>query len=173
MRLLMLKEIPGYEQLRAVEESEPEMDLPAVEAYLHILRAGDEFYRVVNEHLKEVGLSKGGFTLMLQLYDRVSGESERTPGVLADTGGVRRATITGLLDTLEKGEFIVRKRSNKNRREVLVSLTDKGRGVMEATLPRHCRLISEVLGDLTHEEKHSMVLSLRKVIQRLEESSEA
>jgi DNA-binding MarR family transcriptional regulator len=52
---------------------------------------------------------------------------------LADALACTRATVTGIVDTLEKKELVTRNANPDDRRSLLVRLTDKGRSLVQAT----------------------------------------
>ena len=53
MPLLMLKDLPRYECLLEASREFPDLDPSATEVFLHLLRAGDEAFRVVESHLAQ------------------------------------------------------------------------------------------------------------------------
>ena len=120
MPMLMLKDLPRYECLLEVVRRHPDLDPSACEAYLNLLRAGDEAYRRSESFFNEHNMSPGRFTLMMLLYDKIEGHPiPQTPADLADMAGVTRATITGLVDTLERDGLVTREQST---REILDEL---------------------------------------------------
>lgn len=72
---------------------------------------------------------------------------------IAAEGGFSKATLTGVLGTLESKGMLVRHRADRDGRLVEVSLTDAGRGLMAELFPRfneHERQIAgAVAGDRT------------------------
>lgn len=56
--------------------------------------------------------------------------------VIADETGVSKATLSGVLTTLEKRGLVVRSRSEDDGRLVLVELTSKGRRLIMRLFPR-------------------------------------
>jgi DNA-binding MarR family transcriptional regulator len=54
-------------------------------------------------------------------------DEESTAGCLAKGADVSPATMTAMLDQLERDGFVTRRRSETDRRQVLVALTDAGR----------------------------------------------
>src|SRR5919112_6657199 len=103
MPLLMLKDLPRYECLLEASREFPDLDPSATEVFLHLLRAGDEAFRVVESHLAQHEISQGRFGVLMALWGNCqrSGRDVLTPAELAERTGVTRATITGLVDTLE------------------------------------------------------------------------
>src|SRR5271166_5314618 len=127
MPLLMLKDLPRYECILEAVRLHPDLDPSACEAYLNVLRAGDEAYRRSESFLSEHNMSPGRFTVMMLLYDKMAGTAILTTQAdLADKAGVTRATITGLVDTLERDGLVVREHDPRDRRMMLIHLTPKG-----------------------------------------------
>src|SRR3954466_10166703 len=112
MPLLLLKDLPRYECLLEGAKEFPELDPSACEAFLHLLRTSDEVFGVSERYLTENNISQGRFSVLMLLWKSGrQGESgrpspcapgPRTPAELADAAGVTRATMTGLIDTLER-----------------------------------------------------------------------
>jgi DNA-binding MarR family transcriptional regulator len=90
-----------------------------------------------------------------------------TPAELADEAGVTRATMTGLLDTLEKDNLVARESDPNDRRTVLIRLTDKGRSLLEGLLPDFFRRVCAVIDPLSEDERLQLVGLLQKVQQGL------
>jgi DNA-binding MarR family transcriptional regulator len=64
----------------------------------------------------------------LDCLDLVSSAGPISPSALARLAGLHPATLTGILDRLEKGGWIARERDNADRRAVLVrALPDRNR----------------------------------------------
>ncbi|HTT93902.1 MAG TPA: MarR family transcriptional regulator [Solirubrobacterales bacterium] len=53
-----------------------------------------------------------------------------TAGEIAEAARLSPASVTGMLDELERDGIVVRERSEGDRRRVLVTLTDEGRAVL-------------------------------------------
>ncbi|MFC0028967.1 MarR family winged helix-turn-helix transcriptional regulator [Micromonospora chaiyaphumensis] len=69
------------------------------------------------------GLTSAGMRVLLVLLR--AGDS--THREMAERCFVRPATLTGIVDTLERDGFVARRRDPDDRRSVQLSLTDKGR----------------------------------------------
>ncbi|WNM42919.1 MarR family winged helix-turn-helix transcriptional regulator [Micromonospora halotolerans] len=69
------------------------------------------------------GLTSAGMRVLLVLLR--AGDS--THREMAERCFVRPATLTGIVDTLERDGFVARRREPHDRRSVQLSLTDKGR----------------------------------------------
>ncbi len=164
MPLLMLKDLPRYECLLEAMQRYPDLDPSACEAYLNVLRAGDEAYRRSDGFFAEHNLSPGRFTVLMLLFDKLSGLSlPQTPAELAEKAGVARATITGLVDTLERDGLVTRTHDSGDRRMMIVHLTPKGQETLEAILPLHFKQMAAQMAPLTEHERRTLVRLLNKL----------
>lgn len=163
---LILKELPRYECLAEAAREFPDLDPTACQAFLHLIHAGDDVWRVMNGHFAEHGITQGRFLVMMLLMEKTSGGCPRaeTPAELAELAQVSRATITGLLDTLERDGFVRRDPAPEDRRVVRVRLTPAGEKFMHAYLPGHFRVISALMNELTENERKTLSRLLAKVI---------
>lgn len=79
------------------------------------------------------GHKAGDFSAMqIRALFQLAKETETTAGCLARYADVSPATMTAMLDHLEKDGMVVRRRSETDRRQVIVSLTDRGRELLDA-----------------------------------------
>jgi DNA-binding MarR family transcriptional regulator len=164
MPLLMLKDLPRYECLLEVVKRHPELDPSACEAYLNLLRAGDEAYRKSEAFFSDHGMSPGRFTVMMLLYDKIAGNPvPQTPADIAEKAGVTRATITGLIDTLERDGLVTRKHDSGDRRMMLIHLTPKGHAALERILPAHFKQMAAQMAPLSENERKTLVRLLTKL----------
>ena len=86
-----------------------------------------------------------------------------TPATLAEAAGVTRATMTGLIDTLEKDHLVVREPDPSDRRTIHVLLTPEGRARLDAMLPEYFQCVSDILQPLTESERMHLVRLLQKI----------
>jgi DNA-binding MarR family transcriptional regulator len=164
MPLLMLKDLPRYECLLEAARTFPDLDPSACEAYLNLLRAGDEAYRQSETFFNEHDMSPGRFTVLMLLYDKLQGEPlPQTPADLAEKAGVTRATITGLVDTLERDGLVTREHDSGDRRMMLVHLTHKGHATLREILPGHFRRMAALMAPLSEHDRKTLVRLLNKV----------
>ncbi|HEX8294742.1 MAG TPA: MarR family transcriptional regulator [Chthoniobacteraceae bacterium] len=161
MPLLMLKDVPRYECLLNAAQRYPDLNPAASAAFLHLLRTGDDVFAAESRFLSEHGISHGRFTVLMLLNrfcDRPS-----TPAELAEEAAVTRATMTGLIDTLEKDGLVARDTDPADRRTVLVQLTESGVALMEEMVPKYFRCVSAIMQPLTEAERQHLVRLLQKI----------
>lgn len=165
MPLLMLKDLPRYECLLEAAKRFPDLDPSACEVYLHLLRTGDEVFRVCDVHLGANNISQGRFTVLMLLLDKEHDcPQARTPAELAEMASVTRATMTGLIDTLERDGFVKREPDPKDRRMMSVNLTPAGQAFLERFLPAHFRRMASLMACLAEDERKTLVRLLGKVL---------
>lgn len=158
---LMLKDLPRYECLLKAAESFPAFDPTAHEAFLNLLRTADMVFESVNQHLAEHNISQGRFTVLMLLH-RPWVES-CTPASLAEEANVTRATMTGLIDTLEKDGMVVREADAHDRRTVHVRLTALGCAKLDAMRPGYFDCVTHIVSALNGPERKELVRLLQKI----------
>lgn len=178
MPLLLLKDLPRYECLLEAAKEFPDLDPSAAEAFLHVLHTGDELFGVSDRNLANHNISHGRFGVLMLLWRslrpraaRLLGCDEcvpgpRTPAELADAAGVTRATMTGLIDTLERDGFVKREPDPDDRRMMSVRLTPAGEKFLIQFLPGHFKSIAKVMSPLTESERRTLVQLLGKIQQQ-------
>ena len=176
MPFLMIKNLPRYECLLAAAKEFPDLDPWACAVYLHLLRAGDEVFQVAERNLNRHAISPGRFGVLMLLWggshDRnPAGEdagdpAPRTPAELAEAAGVTRATMTGLIDTLERDGLVRRVPDKDDRRMMSVVLTPKAHQFLAGMLPGHFQLMAALTSALSDTERQTLVALLNKIIER-------
>jgi DNA-binding MarR family transcriptional regulator len=167
--LTLLKALPRYDVFLQEAKRLPDLDAFACYTFLQLLRTGDQLLALDDQVLSSFGTSPGRFNLLMLL--KHCGVGEATPADLAEKTGVTRATITGLLDGLEKEGLIARLPDPQNRRSVRVSLKPAGHEFIEKVRPEYCRWLTSVVEPLDDEERQTLLLLLDKIQTRLAEIS--
>ena len=175
MPLLLLKDLPRYDCLLEAAKEFPELDPSAVEAFLHLLRTGDEVFGVTERNLVEHNISHGRFSVLMLLWRGANPDAARpgaevcscgspaTPAELAEAAGVTRATMTGLVDTLERDGYVTRQPDPTDRRMMAVRLTARGEKFLHQFLPVHFKSIGAIMRTLSESERKTLVRLLGKV----------
>lgn len=168
----MMKDLPRYECLRDAAREFPDLDPSATEAFLYLLRCGNEVFRVVDANLAEHELSQGRFGVLMALWGNCRREGCQvplTPAELAERTGVTRATITGLVDTLERDGLVTRTPHPNDRRMMSVGITPRGEQLLHKVLPAHFREMAWLLEPLSESERKTLVRLLTKLLERAAE----
>ena len=83
--------------------------------------------------------------------------------VVANRLDVTLATLTVMINKLVKRGYVQRERDEADRRQVLISLTIKGRKAMRAHRAFHKNMIESALADLQPDEESAFVKAITKV----------
>lgn len=114
--------------------------------------------RQVAASFKEHGVTQTQFGVLDRLYSR--GEqriADLLEGLLATSGN-----MTVVLKNMEKKGWISRKTCPTDKRASLITLTAKGREVLEAILPQHLEQVREAMAIFTDDELDQLSQLLKK-----------
>ena len=110
------------------------------------------------------GMTHAGWQVLLAI-----GSTERlTQREIAARCYVTPATVTGVVDTLEREGLVVRERGTDDRRLVRVALTAEGRARLARMRKAATKEMDPVFADLTGREEAVVRAFLTKTIERLE-----
>lgn len=90
-----------------------------------------------------------------------------TPTTIAERAIVTTASITSLLDTLERRGLVRRQRHPDDRRKVLVEITPEGLAVVDEFLPAARGIEMAVMGGLGEQDRRRLLRTLTKVQQAI------
>ena len=90
------------------------------------------------------------------------------PRDLAVDAGVTKGTLTGVIGTLERRRFVVRRRDQLDGRLVRVSLTESGEALMTSLFARFNAGERRVVAGLDDDESAQLAHLLRKVLRSME-----
>ncbi|MEK3724358.1 MarR family winged helix-turn-helix transcriptional regulator [Paenibacillus sp. FSL H8-0034] len=138
-------------------------------AYIGLLMLwlGDNILDVMDLNLSQFGITESKFDLLL-LLTLHEGRELVTPSALAERLGIRRASVTALLDWLEKRNWIVREPSPMDRRMIHVSITPEGRAMVDQVLPAFWTTCSSLITEMDPNERKVF----EKIVMKLNESIE-
>ncbi len=106
------------------------------------------------------GLSATQFSLLARLAERGPVSQNRIGRQISADG----ATVTGMIIRLKQRGLIETAKSSKDKRLVLVDLTDKGREVFERNIEASLKISADTVGTLTPDEAETLKALLRKMI---------
>ena len=129
-------------------------------ALRRILRATELNARAL---ARETGLT----TAQLLVLKAIAGDSDHTPKAIAGETGVSQATITALINKLETKGLARRERSERDRRQVRVRITDAGeQALADAPDPLHDRFVKD-FESLPDWERSMILAALERVASLL------
>lgn len=160
-----LRELPSRQALETLRQRYPNLDIGAVDTFLRLLRTGEDAQATMARHLARHGLSQRRFAVLILLARNPEGLS---PSRLAAATGVSCATMTGVLDTLERAGCIRRLHSDEDRRTITILPADKGLELLDTVLPGHYDRVSTAMGFLSPDEQDTLITLLGKVARGID-----
>ncbi|MFF5204422.1 MarR family winged helix-turn-helix transcriptional regulator [Streptosporangium sp. NPDC000396] len=139
-------------------------DPQAVLVAVRLMDAGARLDRASEVHFSRFGLSTGRYRLLANLEDS---DGEKAPSQLAKSLGVSRATVTGLVDGLEREGLVVRRASAEDGRGAVVVLTARGAQRLRDMAADHFARIQALVGGLTTDERGLFLDLLERISQRI------
>ncbi len=153
--------MPTLRELEEHKKIVPEIDPASVVAMLEIRQAGEQVAEQILDVLqRDYHLSEGKFCVLIVLHQHPEGIA---PSQLAARVGVARATISTMLQRLEKSGDVVIEEDAEDRRGKRVRLTAKGRAFMAEVLPPHYLRVTKLMEKLTQGEQEELIRLLRKL----------
>ncbi|MBV8898760.1 MAG: MarR family transcriptional regulator [Verrucomicrobia bacterium] len=165
-----IRHVPRYEVLQEAAHHYPGLDPSSCYAFLHLLKTADEILTLDADFLSSMGSRQGRFNLMMMVAH--CAHCFPAAADLAECTGVSRATITGLLDGLERDGLVERLSDPEDRRVVRVKLTPQGEALLERVRPAYFRWFARMLEPLAESEREHLVYLLQKVQGRIADLSE-
>jgi DNA-binding MarR family transcriptional regulator len=147
----------------------PDANVLATEAVMNAVRTGDLLLDRIGRLLRPLGVSSPGGLVLGLLRDH----GPMAPSEIGSRLIVTRATVTGLVDSLERRGFVQRTANPHDRRSLVVTITPDGLKVLaevRTTVHRHEK---GWMAGLTDEDLRSLVALLHRVQQGLDEPEPA
>ena len=119
--------------------------------------------RAIDLHSKKLQRETGLTTSQLLVLEAAVKLEKPSPGNIAKEVQLSQATVTNLIDRLERNELIRRSKSASDKRVVEVRLTDKAKQLMElAPEPLQAGFLREYR-KLERWEQHQLVGSMQRI----------
>lgn len=169
MSYSLLKEVPRYDCLKKAAAGVPQADPSLCEVFLNVLITGDVVSRAEAAFLARHGLNQARLVVLMLLDSAETGSLRSSE--LADQSSVSRATITGLLDTMEKSGLILRTPDPDDRRASRISITSRGKSLLQKVRPELFQWTAQCLSGLSARERKQLVTLLHKTQSAFSDTS--
>lgn len=121
-------------------------------------RAEQKIHKMEYETIKAGGLTNSQFAVLEVLYSKGDLKiCEIIEKILTTSGNV-----TVVIKNLEKDGLVSKNIDPEDKRSMLISITDKGKKIMDEIFPKHVDNINNIFDILTIEEK----LELKKILKK-------
>ena len=140
--------------------SEQALDRRAIACCLDLLGAADQ----LNDHLRAWLQARSLSPSKYKILTGLAAGKALSPSQLANHLGVRRPTLSGLVDNLQSQGLVVRTPDPGDRRSYRVTLSETGAALVEQAMAAQLTLMANCLGQLTLAERSA----LRKILSHLQ-----
>ena len=140
-------------------EQTPDANVLATEAVMNTIRTADMAFERIGRLLRPLKVSAAGGLVLGQLRDH----GAMSPSELGDRLIVTRATVTGLLDSLERRGFVRRTANPTDRRSLVVEITPTGLEVLQEVRTIIHRNETAWMRVLSEEELHTYIGLLHRI----------
>ena len=161
MRLIMLqlKNLPDEKVLEKFVARYPDAEVESVLPFLNLLRAGSDLSDALDALLAQHGLLQGRWWVLILLMRE--DDLTSTPSDLAEKAGVSRATMTGLIDGLERDGLVQRLTDASDRRKSTIKLTAEGQAKLDDVMPGYYQKVKQLMRVLTLSQRDALVAQLK------------
>jgi DNA-binding MarR family transcriptional regulator len=160
---ISIKIAPDFEELY------PDSSATATECAMNLVFTGVLLEKRISSLLLPFDLSPATGLVLSILSDS---ETSVSPNHIADRLIISRASVTSLLDSLEKREYVKRQPHPSDRRMLLVELTDSGRQVANQFRPIVHQHQKVWLSVLKEKEQEQLIQTLHRLQASLMDSSQ-
>lgn len=163
--------MPDHHTLEETERAMKErvdalpLDFAAANALSSLFRAANAVRaELTNRVLRSHDLTWTGFVVLWVVWIWDGMETRHA----AESADISKATLTGVVRTLESRGLIQREGDDKDRRLVRLRLTTEGVELMEKIYPEFNAVESEIIGNLSDNKVTALTRSLRDVVKSVE-----
>lgn len=129
-----------------------------------VLIAIRRIIQAVDIHSKHLVKQFGLTGPQLIILREISQAGEITASDISRAISLSQATVTGVLDRLEKRGYVERKQSSRDRRRTLVKTTRAGDHIMASAPPLMQESFTKQFRELQAWEQHMMLSSLNRLV---------
>jgi MarR family transcriptional regulator, organic hydroperoxide resistance regulator len=108
-------------------------------------------------------------TSQVRALFKIDIEGETTAGDLAKSADLSPASVTAMLDHLERDGIVARRRADHDRRVVMVSLTEEGRTLVQARREAWRARAAQALEGVAEADLHAAADVMRRMAALLDD----
>lgn len=159
---------PVNKILEQWQHERPDLDVSPMEVMGRIPRLAKHLDRSIQETVSEFGINPGDFDVLATL--RRSGPPyQLSPTDLFNTLMVSSGTMTHRVDRLEQADLVKRIPEPRDRRGMLIQLTDRGFNTIEKAVEAHVANGHRLLSVLDEAERKILAQLMHKLLISFEE----
>lgn len=135
--------------------------------YISMSRVINTLRRENNKLILKHDLTLGQFAVMEALYSKGRLSTGEVMEKILSTSG----NIPVIVKNLEKDGFISRNQDESDRRKYILSLTDKGKDLMDEIVPENLKFMDELISLWDDEDKEELIMLMNKFRRKYEEEN--
>jgi DNA-binding MarR family transcriptional regulator len=124
--------------------------------------------RATDLHSKHLAKTTGLTTPQILLLQAIRARNDVTIGELANEVSLSQATVTTILDRLEKRALVYRERSTKDKRKVHAHLTEAGINILKGAPVPLQEHFTDQFSNLEQWEQAMIIASLQRVAHMMD-----
>ncbi len=145
----------------------PTSDTEFLVTFIRVIHFQHAVPSLFDQYFSRMGLSKARFMVLIQLFLR-GGEEGLGISEINRFYGVSAATMTGVVDTLEREGYVKRSHSAKDRRRVILRLTKHGELFMRRFIPVHALNLKNMMRSFSREDLTNLMNLNARLVESIE-----
>jgi len=133
-----------------------------------ILRALRRILRASDRGVRRLAATTGLTPSQMLVLQQIEREQDTTPSAVAAGLQFGQATVTNILDRLEAAGYVTRRRGERDKRQMLLNVTDAGRKVLNTAPDLLQEQFRSRFGALPAWEQAMMLASLERLSSLLD-----
>jgi len=150
------------------KEIEPNSKPPQSRPDQEVLRSLRRIFHAVDRHSRQLARLHGLTEPQAICLNAVNRAGELNSGQLARSVSLSPPTVTGILDRLERRGLVRRERAARDKRQVVVCLTEDGRELLDNSPPPLQERFTQRLTELPATRQRQIARSLNDVVKLME-----
>ncbi len=139
-----------------------------METHDQVLVSLRQIIRAIDLHSKHIERESGLTGPQLLVMQSISKKDIVTAGLIAREVNLSQATVTTILDRLEKKAYVTRERSLEDKRKVMIGLTEAGELILKQAPTLLQESFIDNFGKLEDWEQSLLLASLQRVANMMQ-----
>jgi DNA-binding MarR family transcriptional regulator len=150
--------LPNKAQIERIKSQYPDLDVTSVMSFLVLLRTATELSTALDKSLMKHGLLRNRWLILVMLIREE--KRELSPTEMKKALGVTGATLSSLLEGLDRDGLVKIATCTEDRRTHKVMLTQKGVKLLDKVMPSYYQSISKVFADISTKQHDELLKTL-------------
>jgi|SRR5450432_133600 len=154
--------------LRALSARMPDLPFNEILLCRLILHMGREMAATLEQKIRPFGLAEAEFRVLTTLFSQPDGVAH--PGDLCSRAAQSPANMSRICDALVSRDLITRVLSSRDRRRMVLRITEQGEDLVRQLLPKMFGSLRGMLAEFTEAEQQLLISQLKRLHANLEDA---